>query len=379
MKKGEFNRATIGVVSSMDMRGRATACEIKRGLQTEKKGCFRGITGSAILGYVMAVALLVALLAPLPASADEGGIPAEIAALKTQVAALQKQVATLQKQLAAVQSNEALTLGPFVSVVSGVVDGVNGPHIYFTGANIHIVSGSGSTNDNGNPRGLGNLIIGYDENPGTYVDQSPLQNLPLGPLAPGDRGGSHNLVIGAANRFTLNAFSGLVVGTANTIQAYGTSVTAGAGNVAPDYGSSVSGGFSNTAGSFYASISGGTSNSTGGPYSSISGGLGNTAGSNCGGTCGWATSVTGGTGNFAIGNYSCITGGSGNQTVDIDTTITGGTDNTAGSQVTFQGGIGSIVVGGSNNNAGGRNSVVLGGQKIDENTDDSIAPNPPFP
>jgi hypothetical protein len=74
---------------------------------------------------------------PLPASADGGGIPAEIAALKAQVAALQNQVTTLQKQLAAVQSNKALGLGPFVSVVSGLVDGVNGPHIYFTGANIH--------------------------------------------------------------------------------------------------------------------------------------------------------------------------------------------------------------------------------------------------
>jgi hypothetical protein len=31
-----LNRATVGVVSSMDMRGRATAEEIKRGLRKEK-------------------------------------------------------------------------------------------------------------------------------------------------------------------------------------------------------------------------------------------------------------------------------------------------------------------------------------------------------
>jgi hypothetical protein len=201
-----LNRTTVGVVSRMDMRGRATADEIKRGLRKEEKRCFWGIASSAIPGYLIAVGLLVALLAPLSASANEGGIPGEIAALQAQVAALQKQVTTLETRLAAVQGNKALGLGPFVSVVSGLVDGVNGPHIYFTGANIHIVSGSGSTGDNGNPLGLGNLIIGYDEDPGSYVDRSPFNNLPLGPLVTGDRGGSHNLVIGAANRFTQAAF-----------------------------------------------------------------------------------------------------------------------------------------------------------------------------
>jgi hypothetical protein len=162
-----LDRATIGVVSRMDMRCRATADKIKPGSQNEKNGYFWDIASSAIPGSLLAIGLLVALLAPLPARADEGGIPVEIAALKAQVAALQKQVTTLQTQLTAVQSNKAFGLGPFVSVVSGLVDGVNGPHIYFTGANIHIVSGSGSTDDNGNPLGLGNLIIGYDEDPGS--------------------------------------------------------------------------------------------------------------------------------------------------------------------------------------------------------------------
>jgi hypothetical protein len=375
-----LNRATVGVVSRMDMRGRATAEEIKRGLRKEKKRCFWGIAGSAIPGYLMAVGLLVGLLAPLSASADEGGIPGEIAALQAQVAALQKQVTTLQAQLAAVQSNKALGLGQFVSVISGLVDGVNGPHIYFTGANIHIVSGSGATDDKGNPLGLGNLIIGYDEDPGSYIDRSPFNNLPLSPLVSGDRGGSHNLVIGAANRFTQTAFGGLVVGTANSIKGYGTSVTGGAGNTVPDYGSSVSGGFLNTAGGFYSSVSGGTFNSTAGiAYNSVSGGNDNVAGVHEGGTSGWFTSVSGGSGNVAIGNYSSITGGSGNTTYDLNTTITGGTSNIAGSFVTFEGGIGSIVVGGSNNNAGGRNTVVIGGQKVTDNTDNGIQPKAPYP
>jgi hypothetical protein len=387
MQGKALNRAAVGVVSRMDMRGRATAEEIKRGLRKKKKRCFWGIAGSAISGYLMAVDLLVGLLAPLSASADEGGLPGEIAALQAQVAALQKQVTTQQTQLAAVQSklaavqsNKALGLGPFVSVISGLVDGVNGPHIYFTGANIHIVSGSGATDDKGNPLGLGNLIIGYDEDPGSYIDRSPFNNLPLSPLVSGDRGGSHNLVIGAANRFTQTAFGGLVVGTANSIKGYGTSVTGGAGNTVPDYGSSVSGGFLNTAGGFYSSVSGGTFNSTAGiAYNSVSGGNDNVAGVHEGGTSGWFTSVSGGSGNVAIGNYSSITGGSGNTTYDLNTTITGGTSNIAGSFVTFEGGIGSIVVGGSNNNAGGRNTVVIGGQKVTDNTDNGIQPKAPYP
>ena len=388
MQGKDLNRATIGVVSSMDMRGRATADEIKRGLQNEKKRCFWRIASSAILGYWMAVGLLLALLAPLPASADEGGIPAEIAALKAQVAALQNQVnslqssnATLQTQLAAVQSNHALLLGPFVNVDPNPEIGVKGPNITFTGANIHIVSGSGATDDHqlrGGSSGLGNLIIGYDEDPQSYVDTSPLNNLPLGPLVAGDRGGSHNLVIGAANRFTQDAKSGLVVGTANTIKDYGASVTGGAGNTVLFYGSSVTGGFSNTAGGNYDSVSGGRYNSTGGICASVSGGDGNIA-SGEGSRKGVSCSVSGGSGNRVIGNYSSITGGSGNTAIDDNTTVTGGTGNTAGSLVIFEAGIGSSVLGGSNNNAGGQNTVVIGGQKVTDNTDNGIQPKAPYP
>jgi hypothetical protein len=71
MQEKELNRATIRVVSSMDISGRAAAEEIKVDLQTEEKRFFWRIASSAILRYFMAVGLLVALLAPLPASADD--------------------------------------------------------------------------------------------------------------------------------------------------------------------------------------------------------------------------------------------------------------------------------------------------------------------
>jgi hypothetical protein len=118
-------------------------------------------------------------------------VPADIAALKAQVAALQSQVQALQTQLAAVQSNNALKLGPFVTVDPNPENDVIGPSITFKGANIHIVSGSGATNDNylshgGSFTGLGNLIIGYDEDPRSVDPLAP-------PLTPAERAGSHNL------------------------------------------------------------------------------------------------------------------------------------------------------------------------------------------
>ena len=113
---------------------------------------------------------------------NDKGIRAEIAALQGQVTFLQSTVSglqgqvkslqnsnkSLQSQLTTIQSNPALALGPFVSVDPNPEVGVVGPHIKFKGANIHIESGSGSTDENDNPTGLGNLIIGYDEDPHNF-------------------------------------------------------------------------------------------------------------------------------------------------------------------------------------------------------------------
>jgi hypothetical protein len=194
--------------------------------------------------------------------------------------------------LAAVQSNHALALGPFVSVDPNPEIGVIGPNIIFSGANIHIVSGSGTTNDNGNPTGLGNLIIGYDEAPSFL------------PPIPGDRGGSHNLVIGSFNRFTKAAFGGLVAGEANTISNEGASVLSGEFNTASGGEASVSGGDSNTASGLGASVSGGVNNIAIGIECSVSGGWGNTAGS-------YAASVLGGLRNTAGAEYTVVLGGTG--------------------------------------------------------------------
>jgi hypothetical protein len=276
-----FNRATLGVGNTKTMSSRATADRISGGLRTGTKSNLGRIAELTVLGSMVAAGLFVAL-APMPARADDVG--KEIAALQTEVADLQslvgnlqtsnstlaKQVNTLQSQLAAVESNPALALGPFVSVDPNPEIGVMGPHIIFKGANIHVISGSGATNDNDNPTGLGNLIIGYDESFSPAQGGSP-------PTMVIDRGGSHNLVIGRFNNFTKAAFGGLVAGEENTISNEAASVSGGVDNTASGHRASVSGGFGNTASGQFASISGGNSNIASGTGSSASGGVENTA------------------------------------------------------------------------------------------------------
>jgi hypothetical protein len=278
MQRTVLNRATIGVVSNRDMSGMATADQTNCGLRTGKGSELWRIACLTLLGSLMVAGLSI-VLAPMSARADDDkdghrghedndkGIRAEIAALKAQVADLQSQVnslqtsnTTLQKQLAAVQSNHALLLGPFVTVDPNPEIGVIGPNIIFSGANIHIVSGSGSTDDgmlnnpNATLRGLGNLIIGYDEDPGKGPG-GPEAPPPI--LGPGDRSGSHNLVIGRWNRFTKAAFGGLVAGEANIISNEGASVSGGFGNTASGFDASVVGGAVNTASGDDASVIGG--------------------------------------------------------------------------------------------------------------------------
>jgi hypothetical protein len=365
MQERELNCATIGVANDRGMSGRATAEKIKRGLRTAKG---RKRLGRACLTDLLSltVAGLFVASAPMPAIAgeDEGGghketaaLEAKVASLEAAVSALQDQVTTLQTQLTAVQSNPALALGPFVSVDPNPEIGVVGPHITFKGANIHIVSGSGSTGDNGNPTGLGNLIIGYDEDPQMF-------GLEVGggaPLFPGDRGGSHNLVIGGGNRFISEG--GLVAGQLNTLAGFGASVTGGSHNIASGFVASVSGGFYNTAsGTFYSggasSVSGGSHNTASGGSSSVSGGLFNTA-------SGDFASVSGGASNTASGELASVSGGG------------GGFPNPSVPGNTASGSFSSIL-GGQGNTASGDHAVLLGGTNVIDNNA-SIAPQPPFP
>lgn len=218
-------RELIEVMKRRDLRGRATADEITRSLRAGKRrSSWR--TVPTFLGSLTLAGFFVAVVPlPLRADSDEGsrhrredndkGIRSEIMALKAALSELQSQVKalktanaelqkevntvrtsniTLQSQLATIQDNPVLALGSFVSVESQGLDDLSGPNIIFTGANVHIVSGSNSTY---NSNGLGNLVIGYDQMPNDS-----------GPSGPHLRMGSHNLVIGDGHRF--NGSGGLV-------------------------------------------------------------------------------------------------------------------------------------------------------------------------
>ena len=218
-----------------------------------------------------------------------------------------------------------------------------GPNIVFSRANIHIVSGSGRTDDNGNATGLGNLIIGYDEDPINPLPGDSTLGLPTimqtsgfpFPLNPGDRGGSHNLVIGGGNRFTKAAFGGFVAGERNAIDGFGASVSGGFFSNASGLFSSISGGIRNSASGLFASVSGGGLNEASGTDASVSGGFENLA-------SGPGASVGGGVFNFASGLFASVSGG-------------------------------------GSNIAAGFGTIVIGGLNVTDNNSFSIAPQPPFP
>jgi hypothetical protein len=235
--------------------------------------------------------------------AQYAALVAQVSSLETTVTLLKKELLVVQKangvqnttltglqnQLTLVSSNPALALGPYVSVDPNPQIGVKGPNITFKGANIHIVSGSGATDDVGNYTGLGNLIIGYDEDPaGTN-----LFNQLTGPQAPvvlqtGDRGGCHNLIIGKWNRFLTTSYGGIVAGEENTITGEGTMAIGGVRNVARAQtlnvhdasGSAVFGGFANSASGACSTVIGGELNQATVQESAILGGAQNTINGN---------------------------------------------------------------------------------------------------
>ncbi len=197
----------------------------------------------------------------------------------------------------------------------------DGNDITLSGANFHIVSGSGTTD--GAVNGLGNLIVGYNELRGEEDDRT----------------GSHNIVVGMENNYS--SFGGLVAGRMNTISADYASVGGGWGNVASAFYSNVSGGFDNEASGIFSSLLGGTLNNAAGSYSSVSGGEGNEA-------SGFIASVTGGRSNTASANYSSVSGGWNNVASGESSSVSGGTDNEAsGSNDTVVGDSGKVYVDGT--------------------------------
>jgi hypothetical protein len=275
--------------------------------------------------------------------------------------------------LSAEQESKIAALLEHVKVEEKGID--EKPTIQFTGANVQIVDGEGKTETT---NGMGNLIVGYDESPGTQT-------------------GSHNLVLGSHQTFT--SFGAVLGGIDDTASGpfsdvfgmenvasggHGASVTGGRKNTASgEDGASVSGGEENTASGEYAnSVSGGKGNTAAGEYANaVTGGEDNKAGA--GSTLdNGAESVTGGYENTASGEEPghavgvAISGGARNIAYYFSDSISGGTENVvAEGQASVSGGWKNVIpyeggeaayasiTGGEENKAVGLSASVTGGLK----------------
>jgi hypothetical protein len=217
--------------------------------------------------YIKPIGAILSLMLITGSVVGQGNSPnnslaSQVAALQAAVSALQATVTAQQSTIGALKtSNDELRSRlQYVSLV--------GQDMYITGANLHIVSGSGATAGNLNGglptvNGLGNLIVGYNET-------IPFKGTP-------NRSGSHNIVVGPYHSYS--SFGGLVAGVNNTISGEFSSVTGGEGNTASYQSCSVSGGVGNIASGQSASVSGGSGNTASGDISSVGGGASNNAGS----------------------------------------------------------------------------------------------------
>jgi hypothetical protein len=280
--------------------------------------------------FVTPVTLMVGMMVGGLLRIDSHAAPPDDAGLKHLVSDLQQQVATLQSQVDTLQTTVS-DHGDKLRFVT-----VSGTDMFITGANLNIRDGSGATNGIpggdatlANPTGLGNLIIGYNE-----------ENVPLcppgsdncpGPPTVRPRGGSHNLVVGANHSYT--STGGAVVGFANSIGSVNATVTGGFLNHATGAFSSVSGGVSNTASERSSSVGGGEVNTSSGISASVSGGSLNMAS----GAAAW---VSGGQSNNATGLLASVSGG-------FHNTASGGVASVSGGQFNEASGSGASVSGGS--------------------------------
>ncbi len=231
---------------------------------------------------------------------------------------------------ASISREEKEKLSAILPYVKFAASGVGGkPTIRFSGANVQIVSGSGSTG--GTVNGAGNLVIGYDESPGAQT-------------------GSHNVIVGDEQSYT--SYGAIVGGQGNSASANGTVVF----------------GYHDAASGEYAAVTAGSSNRAVGPYSAVSGGQDNEAlaadhesGSSVSGghgnvARGLDNAVSGGEENTSDGDLSSVAGGFGNGAGGAYTTVLGGDADHAGN-------VGSVVAGGRSNDADGEYSAILGGRE----------------
>jgi hypothetical protein len=230
----------------------------------------------ARLRYVCAGFIVIAIATSAPAylraQRGAGGVPGlndRVASLEAAVAQLNAALAagTAARQAADAALQDAIdalstgstvppvltALANYVTIDPHTINGLSGPHIIFTGANVHIRNGQGGTYFGTN--GVGNLIVGYN-------------SIVVGTET---RSGSHNVVIGDAHSYP--SMGGFVAGFGNGALGIATSVSGGEFNTAVQQMSSVGGGTGNSAAAMDSTVSGGLNRSTTLQFQWVAGGL----------------------------------------------------------------------------------------------------------
>ncbi len=297
-------------------------------------------------GFVFQPGHIVNAASPSPESAQVfqsaqvSQMQSALTALQTRLSAVENTNAKLQsavqRQQVTINALQKKTAPITIATDTERADGTQSTEMFFTRVNVHIIDGSGHTNDNtnngGKLLGLGNLIVGYNETRGSSQD---------------NRTGSHNLIVGIRANYA--SYGGVVFGYNNTIANSGhyAAVTGGNSNTASGAQASVSGGYLNTASYYATSVSGGSFSTASGYESSVCGGQGNVA-------SGAQTSVSGGYANRASGQYTSISGGEANTASGNTSSVSGGYANTASGDY-------NSISGGEHNTASTAGSSVSGG------------------
>ena len=225
-----------------------------------------------------------------------------IVSLEATIVSLQNTVNSLNSRLIAVEDNTVLELDGLLqySLYKGY------PTAEFTSVNLQVNSGIGTTD--GLVNGLGNIIIGYNENAvvprafcsnGQYTDS--VNCIGNGFLWGANVfRGSHNLVMGKGNSY--DDFSSVINGFKNIANGNYASILTGTNNLVSGFYATVTGGFENKATGEGSSVSGGAFNQATGQYSSVTGGRAGIAN-------GQHSSISGGDSNTALGTSSVVSGG----------------------------------------------------------------------
>ena len=160
-------------------------------------------------------------------TANVGALRTEAATNTAAISTHATSIATNASDIDGLETSDVPGLGTYLRI--GTHN--SKPAVIFEAANVLVLDGTGSTITSP-PTGLGNLIVGYDENGGSDV-----------------KTGSHNLVVGKEHNYS--SYGGLVAGLNNNVTAEYASVSGGVGNTASGQSSSVSGGNNRTASGAY--------------------------------------------------------------------------------------------------------------------------------